>query len=390
MRPFLSGLIVALILLPGPPAGGVPCVADVVPAATLLVPQFLVGLSPCGGGINTLVKVTNVLPEAVLVHVTFWTDLAVPGLDFDVYLTGYDVETLDLVDIFCNGNVPSTGSAASNYGPLSGDPVLYSSCNNTTVVGDPPLYSNPVISSVFRSHLKAFFSGLESPVTGDCAASGADRGFLTIDVVNNCSLNFPNETFYWTFGIPADTNALLGEVIYTMPLVGVVSAFPAVHVEADPAFDDPTTTPTFYGAITSSIAGISDRREPLPSVSSARFMGEAGTSTRFLVWRGRLASDSFSFPCGSSPALHPAADVVFFDEEENAVTAPVPLTERINDFDVTGSVLNPFGSGWALLDLTDGTLTAAESQGWVTVLYSSSSTPSAALQAVPVTALCSP
>lgn len=384
MPRLLGWLLAALILWPGPPAGGVPCVADVVPAATLLVPEFLLEFSPCGYGANTLVKITNVLPQAVLVHVTFWTDLAVPELDFDIYLTGYDVETLNLADIFCNGNLPSTGSAASHHGWLSGDPALYPSCNNTTTVGDPPLYPSPAIPGSFLSHLRAHFTGSPSPYTGDCAAAEADHGFITLDVVNDCSVLFPTESAYWLGGVPADTNALLGEVIYTMPSVGVVAAVPAVHVEADPGFDDPATIPTFYGAITSAIGGVSDRREPLPSAFSARFDVAPGSSTRFLVWRGRLASDSYGFACETLPALHPSAEVIFFDEEENAATASVSLTHRVNDFDVATEAGNPYDSGWAFLDFTDATLTDAESQAWVTVLYPS------ALSTVPATALCAP
>ena len=31
---------------------------------------------------------------------TVWSDLSVPVLDFDVYLTGYDVQSFDLRNIF--------------------------------------------------------------------------------------------------------------------------------------------------------------------------------------------------------------------------------------------------------------------------------------------------
>src|ERR1051325_5133543 len=75
---------------------------DDVPAATLLLPYFEVDLNSAHG-INTLFSINNASATAVLAHVTVWTDQSVPALDFDVYLTGYDVQTISLRDIFVNG-----------------------------------------------------------------------------------------------------------------------------------------------------------------------------------------------------------------------------------------------------------------------------------------------
>jgi hypothetical protein len=82
---------------------------DAVPAATLLVPYFEVDIAN-GNGINTLFSINNASATAVLAHVTIWTDQSVPAIDFDVYLTGYDVQTISLRDIFVDGNVPVTGA----------------------------------------------------------------------------------------------------------------------------------------------------------------------------------------------------------------------------------------------------------------------------------------
>src|SRR5690242_17569371 len=81
--------------------------------STLLIPYFEVDLgNPNGrntiftvdkggrldfisvnGGPNSL---NNNVATAVLAHVTIWSDLGVPVFNFNIYLTGYDVETVNM------------------------------------------------------------------------------------------------------------------------------------------------------------------------------------------------------------------------------------------------------------------------------------------------------
>src|SRR6188768_1710434 len=104
-RKFL--LLAVLGLLAASQAFAVIGTIDPVPAATLLVPYFEVDIANADG-INTLFSINNASATAVLAHVTVWTDQSVPALDFDVYLTGYDVQTINLRDIFVSGNLPVT------------------------------------------------------------------------------------------------------------------------------------------------------------------------------------------------------------------------------------------------------------------------------------------
>ena len=76
-----------------------------VPAATLLLPYFDMDYQNCGAhgtgaGLNTLFSINNASATVVLAHVTLWTDESVPTLDFDIYLTGYDIQTISMCDIF--------------------------------------------------------------------------------------------------------------------------------------------------------------------------------------------------------------------------------------------------------------------------------------------------
>src|SRR5262245_1578655 len=64
-------------LAAAPSQAGV-CNIDVNPAATLLLPYFEVDLdSTDGSGANTIFSVSSATDQAVLAHVTLWSDLSV-------------------------------------------------------------------------------------------------------------------------------------------------------------------------------------------------------------------------------------------------------------------------------------------------------------------------
>src|SRR5437763_6619240 len=96
--------LLALVGLSGQ-ASAVICAADNVPSATLLLPYFSVDLGNASGA-TTLFSINNASATAILAHVVVWSDLSVPVLDFNVYLTGYDVQTINLRDILVNGLLP--------------------------------------------------------------------------------------------------------------------------------------------------------------------------------------------------------------------------------------------------------------------------------------------
>jgi hypothetical protein len=90
------------------------CATDVVPAATLLFP--FVQYDYLGGedGDNTLFAITNVSSEATIVHITVWTDYSIAILDFNLTLTGYDVQTMSIRDILRDGVLPHQSPAGGN------------------------------------------------------------------------------------------------------------------------------------------------------------------------------------------------------------------------------------------------------------------------------------
>src|SRR5881227_4007259 len=78
------------------------CDIGTTPAATLLLPYFNVDF---GGGntSNTIFTIVNTSRFPQIAHVVLWTDWSFAALDFNVFLTGYDVQSISLRDIFANG-----------------------------------------------------------------------------------------------------------------------------------------------------------------------------------------------------------------------------------------------------------------------------------------------
>ncbi|HXT19145.1 MAG TPA: hypothetical protein VN923_00190, partial [Thermoanaerobaculia bacterium] len=192
----------------GGPAVALIGTVDAVPAATLLLPYFEVDLGSANG-ITTLFSINNASATSQLAHVTVWSDASIPVLDFDVYLTGYDVQTFNLRDILVNGVLPQTGSGTttaandpgSPQGAFSSARLVFPACNTTTSPPSPPVYAIPAISASFRTHLQAVLTGKKSPVDGTCAGinhgDNIARGYITVDDVNNCSTLFPSDPGYF-------------------------------------------------------------------------------------------------------------------------------------------------------------------------------------------------
>lgn len=294
------------------PARAVIGVLDDVPAATLLLPYFEVDASS-PSGTTTLLFLRNASAAPVVAHVTFWSNLAVPVVAFDIYLTGYDQQSLNLRDVLVSGVLPVTGPAdfLSPRGDLS-DPHDDFGGSCSTTLGKPPAYSNPALSSSFLAHLQAWLSGQPSFILGTCAATETDRlvGYLTIDATNRCAFGFPSEPGYFEpggSGVASDRNVLWGEWALVDPAGGLAYADSLVHIEA--SADDPrTTTPgsyTFYGRYLGGSAA--DNRERLPSEWYAPLepLAEATGTSELLVWRDPGLGTGFGFPCGTLPGGFP-------------------------------------------------------------------------------------
>lgn len=297
-----------------------PCRQGILPAATLLIPYFEVDLGSAAGR-TTLVGITNSLPSPQLVQATLWTDWAVPSLTFDLYLSGYDVQTLNLRDVFA-GRVPSTGAAVSHRGELSAANDGFPGCNNGSTVGEGPVYGQ--LDDALVAHLRAWHTGHASPLSGLCGGSGEAganlaTGYLTLDVVNECSTLTPADPGYFRSGgrgIASNTNAIWGEFFLVDPSQDYAQGEMAVHLVADDRY---SSGPTFYQRYVQGTG--QDNRQPLASAYASRYLagGVFTGGTELIVWRDTGSAAARPVACGQQPAWAPLAHpgLLAFDEAEN-------------------------------------------------------------------------
>src|SRR5258707_14460689 len=209
------GVSLLCALVVGAPARAVICTVDAVPAASLFLPYFEVNLDN-PNGLTTLFAINNASATAVLAHVTVWSDLSVPVLDFNVYLTGYAVQMTTLRDILVSGLIPQTASAGqdpndtiSKKGPKSQD-INFASCSGQL----PP----PPLPPSFIQHLALALTGKASPLfsglcSGRALGDNIARGYITVDTVNNCTLRLPSDPAYFANDITFQ-NVLWGDYFY--------------------------------------------------------------------------------------------------------------------------------------------------------------------------------
>jgi len=384
MKKLVLCLALASLVGLGGQASAIINTIDPVPAATLLVPYFEVDLAN-PNGINTLFSINNASATAVLAHVTVWSDQSVPALDFDVYLTGYDVQTINMRDILVNGNLPVTASAGQDPGDaISNKGVASQDINFASCSGVLP-YAPGAVSASFRAHLQAWFTGNASPSTGNCAGAhirdGIARGYVTVDAVSSCNLLFPSSPGYTA--LLTTQNVLWGDVFYVNPGENFAQGDTVVHIEACAACG---LDHSFYGRYNGGLP--TDLREPLPTTLAARYVNGGGFDggTSFLVWReGNLAAAGYSCSAQGPAAWYPldAAQIVVFDEEENPVsqnecpsgdptcTQTITIPNEAQRVNVAEDLLSPFDFGWVYLNLQHSKLTPYAdpfAQAWVTTV----------------------
>jgi hypothetical protein len=409
MRKFIASFAIAGLLVLGGQAFAEIGAIDAVPAATLLLPYFEV--NPAAGGQTTLFSINNASAAPALAHVTLWTDLSRPTLDFDIYLTGFDVVTINLGDLFATGAIPQTGP---NFDPgddgISPDAPGEFSFPDVNFPGCAfPLPAN--IPASLLNYIRALHSGGPAPAgfanAGLCGGTdqgdGIYRGYVTVDVVNACSLEFPANPGYFVNGgqgIAANSNVLWGDYFWVDPANNFAQGDQLVHIEAvDTGFWTPGDY-TFYGRYVGYDA--SDNREPLATTWASRyFSGAVGAfddDSDIVCWRDTGRDESGFFTCGTTPSPFPLSQnqIVIFDEQENPVVvqgspfSPPPVGETTNPcpWEATRAQSSDFGSifdfGWFYMNLntTTGSLVDPIKQSHVSTVHSAAGLFSVGFQAV--------
>ncbi len=368
-------------------ANGAMCTLDEVPAATLLLPYFEVDPDDPEGK-NTVFQINNAAPEPALAHITFWTDWSQPTMNFDVFLTGYDVVTVDLHQVF-QGFAPITADAQNDPDDTLSPHGLnriwdgsFPGCEDIFPFGDP---GTPVIPAGNLARLRSGHTGQDvfgQGCMGEDHRDGIARGYITIDSANRCSLIFPNEVGYFQpdgTGVADNRNILWGTYSLLDLSRGELFRDKLVSIEAQDGFTGSAEVPgyTFYGRYDPGLAG-SDNREPLATTWAVEYALDEtlNLGTDLLVWRDSTSADTPEFfPCDEGPSWRElglgVAEAIALDQEENALeicynrSSPVfPLNPIIPDprcFHLEtqraklglGDLRLPFSAGWLFLNLNE-------------------------------------
>jgi hypothetical protein len=361
------------------------CDISVMPAATLLLPYFEVDLKNATGA-TTLFTIANVTNLDRIAHVTLWTDHAYPVVGFNIFLTGYDVQSINLFDVIARGVVaPDRGTGTAVFVP-----------GRTTTRRTPTSDPNPELDLTACARLPGVLDdptvrrmqlAFTGGVVDECEEAGGTHenavGYATIDVVGNCTAAGPMDPEYWTRDIRYD-NVLIGDDQFVVNSRNFAQGSPMVHIRAVPEGGTPASRRaaalifdagferTFYGRYQPADAPRLDGRQPLPSQFAARWIegGADGFHTSFKVWREAASPAVSSCADFARAELLHAADVVVFDENENAaamssaVTLPATSATSVAD-DRYPRLPNGAEAGWMYLNLDAGLYGRTATQNWI-------------------------
>ncbi len=350
------------------------CDIGVTPAATLLLPYFEV--ETAARAVDTFFTITNTSRVPQIAHVTVWTDWSFPVLDFNIFLTGYDVQPLSMYDIIVNGSIAPTAtggiggtSSSTSKGSLSlnnlgGNPNFFgwvaAPAPGTSTIGCtglpgaiPPgirsAVQSALVTGIYNATGFASSCGTVNSVgspASDHATPTTAVGYVTVDVANRCSTTLPTDPAYYNSEMLYD-NTLIGDYQILNKAAGsnYAGGNPLVHIRAIPEGGPagsvpggvtPTNLPwTFYSRYNTGVAAtvvpnpaFMDRRQPLPSVFAARWIqgGANAFNTSYRIWREGVTGAGVNTAVGIIPTdcldvylngAIPIAEIVRFDEHED-------------------------------------------------------------------------
>jgi hypothetical protein len=404
MRKLMTPGFVMLLLLTFPafaatfPAGGPhttnnddSCDISLLPAATLLLPYFEVDVNNRSGE-TTLFTVTNVTNRPQIARINLWTDWGYPVINFNLYLTGYDTQSINLYDIIVRGVIApdlGTGTDVSNEGEFSEptNPLL-----DVAACDELP----GVIPQVYITHMKRALTEGIVPNLGSfagCNTAGNAHenaiGYITIDVVRTCGVRLANDPLYYGQEILWD-NVLTGDFQQIHAGSNYAQGNPMVHIRATPEGGSPsqrTTDPaayranferTFYSRYQDGAK--LDGRQPLPARFAARWIDGGSTSfqTFFKIWReGKTTNSTLCNQYSLQGKQLAVTELTMFDEEENpymttssicciGVKKELPSTSMTDVADDDIFPPNPgVIAGWMYFNLDNDDANNVASQNWV-------------------------
>ena len=357
-------------------ASAITCTTDTRPAATLLVPWFQVTFNSDGtasgtgaAALDTFVTIGNASSAPTIAHVSVYNDRSVLVLDFNVALTGFDIQAMQMSRIL-SGNLPITpvntshaavsadvcqrNTAAAVYpnpnGYLRVRPLNPATSSDNTIA--TALYPNPAFAVGSAFQLQTLDSLDETSDSLGCSTpngvfSGLIHGYITIDHANYCNLSDPTDPNYYAFDAIGMENNLWGEILYTSGTGLTTYAMNTVSIEADRAFSLPTGVGTVTGGGQFTQTAAVRTRTFYARYWSPTTETECGNCT------GTLAS-------GNNLSLNAPWDTGFGDERE-----PLGLKYAARWFETGAGGISTRWTVWrasagSLTNLTGGGCTAVE------------------------------
>ena len=414
-KALIACLAVAALFAIASSASAITCTLDQRPAATLLVPYFQVSTDGSGGIVgsgalarDTIVTIGNASSAPMIAHVNVYDRFSVIQLDFNVALTGFDVQSMAMSQII-SGHLPVTLDSDGNDvcqrvgGAVYPSPDGFLRVSPTGPTNVPATPQDNVNGTT--DYTGTFFSIAEALTINDCDGhtdpGGLAFGYIVIDHANYCNLSDPTDPNYYIDDAIGMENNLFGEIIFTsgngLPTYGIST----VNLEADVTLGAATqawagggpVARTFYARYIDLVnetvctncgsgdpdtdlsisapwdEGFGDQREPLGLRWAARWFDLTGAgiiTSNFMVWRG----GDGTLGCDGE---EPLSTLTFWDEDENTVTqgvCPSPCSTPQFNFPLETQQRNitdfshPTGTdaGWVQLDFTGG---SSIDQAWV-------------------------
>jgi len=264
--------ILALFAIAGN-ASAITCTIDQRPAATLLVPYFTVAFNPDGTPVgfgsnsaDTLIVIGNASAANMIAHVNVFNERSTLVLDFNVALTGFDIQSWRMSDVL-TGLLPSTPIGTDHVGPdftIDPDDDVCQRNPGSSVYPDPggfirvkPVapantFDNSLATAAYAVPAFAPTSGFAQQVfdslddtpdslgcgdgTVDGVVSGPIRGYVTIDHANYCNVSNPSDPAYYSNDAIGMENNLWGEIVFVNGNGLGTFGMSTVNIESDPSF----------------------------------------------------------------------------------------------------------------------------------------------------------
>lgn len=410
-------------------AVAVTCTIDQRPGATLLVPYFQVSYGLDGelistgvGARDTIVTIANASSAPMIAHVNVFSRESVLVLDFNIALTGFDVQAMRMSDVLA-GVLPASGDTIGfDVCQRAGGNVYPALDGFLRVIPLAPATGGDNSLATTDYPVPAFGPGfgIVEDLRRNCD-DGLDLlaiGYIVIDHANYCNLSDPTDPAYYVNDAIGMENNLWGEIIFTSGLGLPTYALSTVNIESDDQFGNValgTTLPvrTFYaiywnngingGDVNPGPArdlcpncsgpqgpcpndnaldcsspwnvGYGDQREPLGLRWATRWFDLGLTITsNFRVWRSSATGGDCIFP-------EPTVTLTFFDEDENTVTqgvCPSPCNQPTFNFPLEtqqrniGDFSHPTASaGWVNMDFVNFSSGDVFDQAWADYSFES-------------------